>query len=90
MTKAETETPRKHQTTFLDLPNELVLEVANHVDSQAQLSRMSRTSRRLHQILTSELLRLNIRDDGSSAALWAFRNNHVEMLSRLHSYGANL
>lgn len=76
-------------TSLLDLPNELILEIADYVSSQRCLSRLSRTNKRLHWLLSDRVLECNVREHGSSAAVWAFRTMHIAMLSRLHRYGAN-
>ncbi|KAL2868374.1 ankyrin repeat domain-containing protein [Aspergillus lucknowensis] len=44
-----------------DLPNELILSVANHIERECHLSHLARTSRHLYTVLTPILYRGNIK-----------------------------
>ncbi|KAH7398506.1 hypothetical protein BKA66DRAFT_204804 [Pyrenochaeta sp. MPI-SDFR-AT-0127] len=77
-------------TGLLDLPNELILEIADLVHSQSCLNRLLQANKRLYQLLSDALLERNVREGGSSAVVWAFSNMRIDTLSRLQHYGANL
>ena len=57
--------------TILDLPNELLLSIADAVDDICDLAALVRTTWRLYQVLNDYLYRKDAEMDGGTALLWA-------------------
>ncbi|KAF2473624.1 ankyrin [Lindgomyces ingoldianus] len=84
------ESPISMTANLVNLPTELLLDIADILQDQRSISRLSRTSRRLHHILTDYLLKYNILEKGNTAILWAAQNGFVELARRLVALGANV
>ncbi|KAF2866390.1 hypothetical protein BDV95DRAFT_672000 [Massariosphaeria phaeospora] len=80
----------KAATSFLNLPNELVLSVAEYLPRQSDISHLRRVSKRTYLCLGNYLLLYNIRHYNSSALLWAAAHNHMEIARWLIRLGADL
>jgi hypothetical protein len=57
--------------TLEDLPNELLLSIADHLNVQRDLNAFARSSRRLHSHVNNFLYQRNARTGRTSALLWA-------------------
>lgn len=83
---------RQPQTILLDLPNELLLQIANHLGPETKhLNSLLRTTRFLHRILTPVLYKhaLSVRDrDGRSLLRSASADGFVSLLQLLLDHGA--
>lgn len=78
------------EASLISLPSELILHIAKFLRRQRDISRLSRTHRRLHILLTDLLLEVNITRGRSSALLWAARNNHYRLARRLVKLGSEV
>ncbi|ORY12653.1 ankyrin repeat-containing domain protein [Clohesyomyces aquaticus] len=75
---------------ILSLANELILDIADRLDCQADLSSLSRVNHRLHNLLTPHLLKWNIRREDSSALFWAVKRKRLTLARQLLHLGANV
>ncbi|KAI5843834.1 ankyrin repeat-containing domain protein [Morchella snyderi] len=77
--------------SFLDLPNEILLLIAESLESPLHISRLLQTSRRLTSLLTPLLHQHGVRDkDGIPALHWAARRGHVGLVRTLLQKGINV
>ncbi|KAL4877631.1 ankyrin repeat-containing domain protein [Aspergillus karnatakaensis] len=74
---------------LFSLPNELLHQIAESVESQKDLNALVRTSRPLHTLLTPILYRLNAEDDDSSALFWAAEHGHKSTAQLCLEHGAD-
>ncbi|KAL3443327.1 ankyrin repeat-containing domain protein [Aspergillus insuetus] len=56
---------------LLDIPNELVLSVAEFIDSQTDLSHLSQANSQLYHTLENHRYAYNVKHDSCSALFWA-------------------
>ena len=56
---------------LLDLPNELLLSIADRLELERDINAFARTNRRLYYLLNAYLYRHNMQKFGGSALLWA-------------------
>lgn len=76
--------------SLLELPNELLLPIAEHLDSES-LSCLLRTSHFFAELLTPLLHKLATQDkDGVPALLWAAERNHKTLVALLLEMGADI
>lgn len=75
---------------LLSLPNELLLVIAGCLSTQLDVCRFLRVNRRLSRVVGDFLLLQNIKNNDSSALLWAVRCNQVEVVRRMVDFGADL
>jgi hypothetical protein len=75
---------------LLDLPNELILLIAEYILKQRDLYRFIRVNRRTRALLSDVLFRRNIEHQRSSALQWAVRNERVEAVVRFLRLGADI
>ncbi|KAF2790560.1 hypothetical protein K505DRAFT_195796, partial [Melanomma pulvis-pyrius CBS 109.77] len=61
--------------------------IADFADSEGDISRLSRTNRRLQAILSDYLLQHNIKYKESSALIWAAKKNFHNMARNLVRFG---
>lgn len=73
-----------------DLPNELLLSIANNLKSERDLSSFTRTNAHLHNLLSDYLYENNIKQHGSSALLWAAQHGQDKTAQRLLEKGASV
>jgi hypothetical protein len=73
---------RTSRCNFADLPNELILLIAEYIFDQRDLCRFIRVSRKIRALLSDVLFRRNIEYQGSSALPWAVRYDRVEAVFR--------
>ncbi|PHH92703.1 hypothetical protein CDD83_5940 [Cordyceps sp. RAO-2017] len=76
--------------SLLPLANELLVAIAQRLDSEKDINALARTNRRLYQLLIAHLYRHNARWSGSSALYWAARVGRGETLQRAVTVGAKL
>ncbi|KAL4800867.1 ankyrin repeat-containing domain protein [Aspergillus venezuelensis] len=75
---------------LLDLPDEVLLLIADELESEADLSALSRTNPLLYCLLSDILHRNNVRYYKSSALFWAVRHNRLDTIERLLYFGADV
>ena len=61
----------KIEMSLLNLPNELILMIAESLEAECEINALVQTNRHLYGLLNLSLYRLNIQQNGSSALLWA-------------------
>src|SRR5215471_11001091 len=76
--------------SLLDLPNELLLYIAEYLELESDINALTRTTRRLHGLLNVSLYRHNVEHGESSALSWASRRGRVTTVQMLISEGASL
>lgn len=76
--------------SLLELPNELLLPIAEHLDSES-LSSLLRTSRFFAELLTPLLHKFATHDkDGIPALLWAAERGYKQLMTLLLDMGADI
>lgn len=75
---------------FIDLPGEIVMELAGFLGTTRDINSLSRVNRRTFSILNSLLYRYNIRNKRSSALFWAAENNRISTIHRITQFGADV
>jgi ankyrin repeat protein len=68
---------------FLSLPNEIILEIVEHLDNPRQIVSVICVNQRLYDLLRDCPVRYNICFQGSSSLIWAARNGRLEMVRDL-------
>jgi ankyrin repeat protein len=56
---------------LLDIPNELLLSIAEFINSQTDLSHLSQANSQLYRALEDYRYAYNVKHDGCSALFWA-------------------
>ncbi|KAG9185014.1 hypothetical protein G6011_00005 [Alternaria panax] len=59
---------------LLDLPNELLRNVSEYLESERDINAIAQANRRIYCLLDSYLYRYNVQQSGSSALLWSARH----------------
>lgn len=75
---------------LLDLPNELLLHLAESLELERDISALARTNGRLHHLLTGYLYENNVKHHGSSALIWAAYHGRIGTAQRLLDKGADV
>ncbi|KAL3460940.1 ankyrin repeat-containing domain protein [Aspergillus heterothallicus] len=75
---------------FINLPNDILLLIAEAIDSERDLAALTQTSRYLHTLLCDLLYKTNIRHSHSSALFWAARTGQLATAQRLLALGADV
>ncbi|CAG5179642.1 uncharacterized protein ALTATR162_LOCUS9388 [Alternaria atra] len=60
---------------LLDLPNELLRDISEYLESERDINAVAQANRPLYGLLNSYLYRYNVQQSGSSALLWAARHD---------------
>jgi len=76
--------------SFLSLANELIIEIVEYLDNQRHIYSLVCVNRRLYHLLKPYLLRHNIQLRGSSALIWAARNDRRATARKLLHIGADV
>ncbi|KAK2791579.1 hypothetical protein FQN52_004770 [Onygenales sp. PD_12] len=76
--------------TLDDLPTEMVLSIADQLDSQRDINSLSQINRRFNNILTPYLYRYNVRYCESSALSWAVTALNLETAKQALDAGADV
>ncbi|KAF2758467.1 hypothetical protein EJ05DRAFT_352068 [Pseudovirgaria hyperparasitica] len=74
---------------LLDLPNELLIEIGNHITCPRDALYFLFTCRRLAYILIDAPVKSNIWYNNSDALAWAVSNDRPDLVSRMIKLGAN-
>ncbi|KAH7114056.1 ankyrin repeat-containing domain protein [Dactylonectria macrodidyma] len=75
---------------LLDLPNELLLHLAESLELERDISALARTNGRLHNLLSGYLYENNVKHHGSSALIWAAYHGRIGTAQRLLDKGADV
>ena len=75
---------------LLNLPNELLLYVADNLRTERNINAFARTSRRLYNLLNTYLYRHNVKRFEGSALLWALEHGRQKTAQKLIGEGANV
>lgn len=75
---------------LLNLPDELLLCVADCLETGNDINSLSRVNRHLHTLLNSYLYRHNVQHSGSSALFWAAMKGEAETARMLLKQGAKV
>jgi ankyrin repeat protein len=75
---------------FSELPNELILDIVQHLDKQKHSCAIARVNWRLYRLLKDGLLRFNIRFRGGGALTWVAEKGHLETAHKFLRLGANI
>jgi ankyrin repeat protein len=81
---------RMSRITLLDLPNELILQIVDHLGEQRYINPLTRLNQRFHDILNDHLYHFNILTRGSDGLLWAAKYDRLSTARRLLHLGANV
>ncbi|KAI9709346.1 MAG: Ankyrin-2 [Bogoriella megaspora] len=73
---------------FIDLPNELLLQIIQNLGDRDPIYAIARVNRRLYVLAREPLLRFNVRHEGSSALRWAVQVGRVNVVRDLLRLGA--
>ncbi|KAI9038209.1 uncharacterized protein KD926_011148 [Aspergillus affinis] len=74
---------------LLDLPNELILFICHFLTLEKDINNFSRCSRRLQDLLTSDLYRHNIIHYAGSALVWAISRGQAGTVEKILRYGGD-
>ncbi|EGC47685.1 conserved hypothetical protein [Histoplasma capsulatum var. duboisii H88] len=75
---------------FLNLPTELILNVADEILNNQDLSSLSQTCRDIHSLLTNYLYRRDAQSGNPQALFWAAYRGHASTARKALSHGANI
>ena len=59
---------------LLDLPNELLQDISEYLESERDINAVAQANRHLYRLLDSYLYRYNVQQSRRSALLWAARH----------------
>jgi ankyrin repeat protein len=76
--------------SLLQLSNELLVAIAQHLPSERDISAFSRTNRELHKHLDGYLYRHNVLHHQRSALIWASKHGQVGTAGKSIAQGANI
>lgn len=74
---------------LLDLPNELVTDIAHFLDDEFCINALLQTCRRFYLLLNSSLYQLNVRNSRACALEWAAKNGYEESARHTLEAGAS-
>ncbi|GIJ84937.1 hypothetical protein Asppvi_003792 [Aspergillus pseudoviridinutans] len=77
---------------LLDLPDEMLLLIAENLDDARHISSFAQVTKRTYILLRSTLYKFDIQQKGASALLWAIQRNRsgmVEMMLQQYKYNVN-
>ncbi|PWO22159.1 Arp, Ankyrin repeat protein, partial [Pyrenophora tritici-repentis] len=75
---------------LLDLPNELLQNISEYLESDRDINAIAQADGRLYCLLDRYLYRYNIQQSGSSALLWAARHGQEVTAQKLLKENANI
>lgn len=75
---------------ILNFPNDILLLVADEVETESDLSSLTKTCRHLYGLLSDKLHRDNIRYHNSSALFWGMRHSRFDTMQRMLDVGADI
>ena len=76
--------------SLMELPNEILIQIVDHLDQERDINSVTLVNRRLHKDFNSYLYRHNIEFHENRALLWAAQHGQVGTARRLLSLGADL
>jgi ankyrin repeat protein len=75
---------------LLDLPNELLRNISENLESERDINAIAQANCRLYHLLDSYLYRYNVQQSGSSALLWAARHGQDATAQKFLRARANI
>ena len=75
--------------SLTDLPNELLFDVIERLDSVRDMNAIVRTNRRLYSLAIQRLYRLNVSNGNDSALPWAAKRGYERSVDQALKAGAN-
>jgi ankyrin repeat protein len=66
------------EMSLLDLPNELLYQISENLDTAQDIASLSRVNHHLHQLTAEHLYQFDARERNSSALVWAADHGHLE------------
>ena len=75
---------------FLNLPNEIIIDIVERLDRERDIYSLVRVNRRLYQLFDDDLYCYNIKYKRSSALFWAAKRNRESTARKLLHFGANV
>ncbi|KAJ5294455.1 hypothetical protein PENANT_c006G06987 [Penicillium antarcticum] len=75
---------------LLDLPNELLLAIANPLDSEGDINALVQTNRHFHSLLNSHLYKHNVLHNEGSALEWAAAHGILASVKEFIQQGARI
>ncbi|RAL14682.1 ankyrin [Aspergillus homomorphus CBS 101889] len=77
-------------TAFSRLPDEILLLVAQQLDTQPDIYHLAQINKRCYRVLYTYLCNYNIQHHGSTALLWAAQQGNLPLVAKLLEAGANI
>ncbi|KAJ5387441.1 hypothetical protein N7509_009982 [Penicillium cosmopolitanum] len=74
---------------LLNLPNELVIDIADLIEDEYSINALHQTCKRFHQLLNHSLYELNVRISHACALEWAAKNGYHESARKSLQAGAS-
>lgn len=74
---------------FLDLPNEIVIDIVGYLE-QGDIFSVLRVNQRLHFLFSEYSLRYNVRYQRGKALIWAATEGHISIARKLVHFGADV
>ncbi len=75
---------------FLNLPNEIIIDIVERLKRERDICSLMRANRRLYQLFDNYLYRYNIKYRRSSALFWAAKHNRESTARKMLHLGANV
>ncbi|KAL4942572.1 ankyrin repeat-containing domain protein [Aspergillus oleicola] len=75
---------------LLSLPSELILLIAEKMDSERDINAFSQTNKLVNSITTDFLYNNNVQNHNSTALIWASKRGRSDIARRILGYGANV
>jgi hypothetical protein len=80
----------QYTSGLVNLPNEIILEVVELLDTRKDCSQFARTSQRFYPIIMEFIVRHNFRYEGSSLLLYASRENRIDFAKKILHLGGDV
>jgi hypothetical protein len=80
----------RYNVGLIALPNELILEIVQHLGCQRNRSRFARASRRVYPLVMDYIIRHNVRYDKSSLLNYATKRDLKEMAQMILHLGGDV
>ncbi|KAH8651499.1 ankyrin repeat-containing domain protein [Tricladium varicosporioides] len=74
---------------LLDLPNEVLLQIASNLNTQCDRNSVTQLNHHCHSLFKDELIKYNIQSYGSYGLLWATKHDRISTVQRFIELGAD-
>ncbi|KAH6663108.1 ankyrin repeat-containing domain protein [Halenospora varia] len=75
---------------LLDLPNEVLLQIASNLSDQGDRNTVTRLNHHCHRLFKDDLIKYNIQAHGSYGLLWAAKHDRIATIQRFIDLGADV